>query len=206
MNFELFEPEAQENILPFDGLVQDYGLILDADQCQQYFDYFYRYLAWQHDEVILYGQHFKTERKVVWYGDQDYAYHYSGVVKQAQVWHPLLLALKQQIEQITGHVFNSCLANLYENGMQGVGWHSDDEPALRSSHGEETVIASLSLGVTRKFRFKHKTQAENIDLDLYSGQMIVMRGQTQQHWKHMLAKSSKIVEPRINLTFRYFFT
>lgn len=204
MNLELFAPERRENHLPFDGVVEDFGLILDDHQAQSYFKYLYEHLAWQHDEVILHGQYFKTERKVVWYGDDHYQYHYSGMIKQAYSWDVVLFELKQQIEQLTGHVFNSCLANLYENGTQAVGWHSDDEPSLTSSTAE-TVIASLSLGATRKFRFKHKKQHEVVDLLLHSGQLIVMKGQTQRYWKHAIAKSTKILEPRINLTFRYFF-
>lgn len=205
MNFELFAPETSDNLLPQDGVVQDFGLILNADEAQQYFDYFYQYLPWQHDEVILHGQYYKTDRKVVWYGDEDYQYHYSGMAKQAHQWNPLLFNLKQHIEELTGHSFNSCLANLYENGMQSVGWHSDDEPSLLSADDGETVIASLSLGATRKFRFKHKFQDKNVDVMLVSGQLIVMKGQTQKYWKHMIAKSTKIIEPRINLTFRYFY-
>ena len=200
MNFELFAPETSDNLLPQDGVVQDFGLILNADEAQQYFDYFDQYLAWQHDEVILHGQYYKTDRKVVWYGDEDYQYHYSGMAKQAHQWNPLLFNLKQHIEELTGHSFNSCLANLYENGRQGVGWHSDDEPNL----GKNTVIASLSFGATRKFSFKHKHTAYKVDLLLQSGQLLVMRGQTQQYWKHALMKSNKIIQPRINLTFRYF--
>ena len=205
MNFELFAPEYSENILPCDGVVEDFGLILDADEAQQYFDYFLKYLAWQHDEVILHGQYYKTDRKVVWYGDEHYQYHYSGMIKHAHPWNPLLLQLKAQVEQMTGHTFNSCLANLYENGMQGVGWHSDDEPSLVSKEERKTVIASVSLGAKRKFRFKHKSKDLQTELMLHSGQMIVMKEQTQQYWKHMIAKSTKVVDPRINLTFRYFY-
>lgn len=68
------------------------------------------------------------------------------------------------------------------------------------------VITSLSLGATRKFSFKHKWKAEKVDLLLQSGQLIVMQGQTQRYWKHMLAKSTRIFEPRVNLTFRYFYS
>ncbi|WP_313035704.1 alpha-ketoglutarate-dependent dioxygenase AlkB family protein [Acinetobacter sp.] len=205
MNFELFEPEARANLLPRDGIVQDYGLILTPQQSEQYLQYFLTHLAWQHDEVRLYGKHYKTARKVAWYGDENYQYHYSGTFKQAHVWTPGLFRLKQQIEKLVGHSFNSCLANLYENGDQAVGWHSDDEPALVSKAGLETVIASLSFGATRKFSFKHKTSQEKVDLLLQHGQLIVMRGQTQQYWKHTLRKSTKIMEPRVNLTFRYFY-
>jgi alkylated DNA repair dioxygenase AlkB len=42
---------------------------------------------------------------------------------------------------------NSCLLNLYHDGNEGVGWHSDDEKSL----GKNTIIASLSFGAERKF-------------------------------------------------------
>lgn len=205
MTLALFSPEPQANLLPYDGHVQDFGLILGAEQSEQYFEHFLTQLAWQHDEVVLYGKRYVTDRKVAWYGDAEYEYHYSGSTKQAHFWEPKLFLLKQQIEQLTGQSFNSCLANLYAHGRQAVGWHSDDEPSLRSSPQDSVVIASLSLGATRKFCFKHQTQAEKVELMLHSGQLIVMRGQTQRYWKHALMKSSKITEPRINLTFRYFY-
>lgn len=72
-----------------------------------------------------------------------------------------------------------------------MGWHSDDEPAFMAERGLETVIASLSFGATRKFSFKHKTTAQKVDLQLQRGQLIVMRGQTQQYWKYCLAKTIK---------------
>ena len=67
------------------------------------------------------------------------------------------------------------------------------------------MIASLSLGATRKMSFKHKTENETVDLLLQSGQLIVMQGQTQHYWKHCIRKTTRVLEPRINLTFRYFF-
>lgn len=206
MNLELFAPEPSENLLPYDGVVKDFGLILNHEQSQKYLDYFSKHLAWQHDEVFILGQHHTTERKVAWYGDESYQYKYSGMVKQAHAWNAGLFRLKKHIEQLVGHQFNTCLANLYENGRQGMGWHSDDEPALVTENGLETVIASLSFGATRKFSFKHKQTAEKVDLQLHNGQLIVMRGKTQQFWTHTLSKSTKVIEPRINLTFRCFYS
>ncbi|MDM1771582.1 MULTISPECIES: alpha-ketoglutarate-dependent dioxygenase AlkB family protein [Acinetobacter] len=205
MNLELFPPEPRQNLLPYEGIVQDYGLILSVEDSHAYLQQCLQQLAWQADEVTLFGKHYVTARKIAWYGDEYYQYRYSGSLKQAQRWHPALWQLKQQIEQIVGHPFNSCLANLYADGSQGLGWHSDDEPSLVASPGAETVIASLSLGATRKFSFKHKHSAAKVELLLQSGQLIVMRGQTQRYWKHSLPKSSRVVTPRINLTFRYFY-
>lgn len=204
MTFELFAPESQANILPYDGVVENFGLILTTEQSEKYLRYFLQHLAWQPDEVFLHGQHYVTERKVVWYGDDHYQYRYSGNLKQAHEWNAGLFRLKQHIEHVVGHAFNSCLANLYADGTQAVGWHSDDEPSLVSSADGETVIASLSFGATRKMSFKHKTQLSKVDLNLQSGQLIVMRGATQRYWKHCISKTSKVIEPRINLTFRYF--
>ena len=205
MNLELFAPEPSDNVLPRDGFVKDYGLILDDQQSEKYLKYFLKRLAWQHDEVIINGQYHQTDRKVAWYGDESYQYRYSGMVKQAQMWNAGLLRLKNHIEHVVGHPFNTCLANLYDHGQQGMSWHSDDEPVFVHEQGLETVIASLSFGATRKFSFKHKTTAEKVDLLLQSGQLIVMRGKTQTYWKHCLPKSTKVLEPRVNLTFRYFF-
>lgn len=205
MNLDLFAPEPQANILPFDGVVEDLGLILTEQDSQKYLHYFLKNLAWQHDEVHLFGKHYVMDRKVVWYGDENFQYCYSGNIKQAHSWQPALLRLKKHIEQCVGQPFNSCLANLYENGAQGMGWHSDDETSLYQGDIRTSVIASLSLGTTRKMSFKHKIKNEKVELLLHSGQLIVMRGETQLHWKHQITKSNKILEPRINLTFRNFY-
>lgn len=90
------------------------------------------------------------------------------------------------------------MLNLYHDGNEGMGWHTDDEKELE----ENGVIASLSFGAARKFSFKHKTTKEKIDFHLASGSLLLMRGETQKHWLHQLPKTKKVHQPRINLTFR----
>ena len=147
------------------------------------------YIAWRHDEAVIYGKHITTARQVAWYGEQNFAYTYSGATRTAQPWDSVLADIKQQVEQQLAAVsptrFNSCLLNRYADGSQGMAWHSDDEACL----GKDTVIASVSFGAKREFMLQH-------------GQLIVMRGSTQSHWRHAVMKSSKIHTPRINLTFR----
>jgi len=46
MTLDLFAPQPQANVLPFDGVVEDYGLILDEGQSQQYLQHFLSQLAW----------------------------------------------------------------------------------------------------------------------------------------------------------------
>ncbi|MBP2604874.1 alpha-ketoglutarate-dependent dioxygenase AlkB family protein [Acinetobacter calcoaceticus] len=200
MTLDLFAPEPCENLLPYDGEVQDYGCILSLEEAEQYFHYLYQHLAWKHDEAKLYGKHFITPRKVAWYGDDYYQYKYSGVIRDSLPWDRALAKLKQLVEQRLSETFNSCLANLYEDGTQGMAWHSDSDVSLAKT----TTIASLSFGASRKFSFKHIQSKEKVELWLQPGQLIVMRGETQQHWQHRLNRSTKILQPRINLTFRQF--
>ncbi|MEB4801087.1 alpha-ketoglutarate-dependent dioxygenase AlkB [Acinetobacter soli] len=200
MTLDLFAPEPRQNILPYDGDVQDYGCIFSPDEADAYFQYLLQHLHWRHDEARLYGKHFVTARQVAWYGDRHYRYSYSGVIRDALTWDPELLKLKHRLEQLLSERFNSCLANRYEEGTQGMAWHSDGDMSL----AKETTIASLSFGATRKFCFRHMQSKEKVELHLQSGQLIVMRGQTQQHWQHALMKSQKVIQPRINLTFRQF--
>jgi alkylated DNA repair dioxygenase AlkB len=190
--------KSDHNLLPFDGDVENHGPILSQDEAARYFDVLLESIAWRNDETVMFGKRIVTARKVAWYGDHGFSYHYSGTSKQALPWTPELLELKAQVESQTGSAFNSCLLNLYHQGNEGMGWHSDDEKSIDPN----TSIASLSLGVARKFSFKHKQTKETVSLILETGSLLVMKPPTQIHWHHSLPKSKKILSPRINLTFR----
>ncbi len=197
---DLFGFDHELNILPYEGEVFYYGQILESEFVKDIRLSLLKNIAWKNDEVVIYGKHIVTDRKIAWYGDQSYSYTYSNTTKQALLWTTELLQLKQLVEQCTGTAFNSCLLNLYHNGAEGMSWHSDDEEAL----GGNAVIASLSLGAQRKFSFKHKRTKETVSLELEDGSLLLMKGVTQQHWLHSLPKTTKVSEPRINLTFRQF--
>ena len=195
---DLFNSHQHPNLLPYDGEAVYYGFVLSAAKAEHYFTKLLDTIPWQHDEALIYGKRIVTKRKVAWYGDNSYAYTYSGTTKHALPWTDELNELKGITEAVTGTNFNSCLLNLYHNGNEAMAWHSDDEAAL----GKNTTIASISLGATRKFCFKHKTTNEKRDILLESGSLLVMQGETQTYWQHRLALSAKIKAPRINLTFR----
>lgn len=195
---DLFNQDNIVNILPYDGRADYHGVVLKAAEAQEYFRILMETVQWKPDEVIIYGKHFVTKRLVAWYGDTEFSYAYSGTTKQAAGWTPALAELKIKVEALTGVVFNSCLLNLYHNGEEGMGWHSDDEGSL----GPNNTIASLSLGAVRKFSFKHKSTKESVSVLLENGSLLVMKEVTQTYWQHSLPKSVKIKTPRINLTFR----
>jgi alkylated DNA repair dioxygenase AlkB len=194
----LFNEDRVRNILHKDGTVNYYGKILASKEANQYFDLLKQNILWENDEVIIFGKHIVTKRKAAWYGDSDYLYTYSNTTKKALAWTKELSELKQVVEEIVGAKFNSCLLNLYHNGNEGMGWHSDDEKSL----GKNNTIASLSLGAERKFSFKHKQTKQIVSLVLEHGSLLIMKGATQANWLHSLPKSKNITLPRINLTFR----
>jgi alkylated DNA repair dioxygenase AlkB len=186
------------NIINKDGTVNYYGKILSCEEANQYFGLLIQNVLWEKDEVIIFGKHITTKRKVAWYGDSEYLYTYSNTTKRALVWTKELSELKQIAEELAGIKFNSCLLNLYHNGNEGMGWHSEDEKPL----GKNNTIASLSFGAERKFSFKHKQTKQTISLVLEHGSLLIMKDATQRNWLHSLPKCKNITEPRINLTFR----
>lgn len=202
---DLFAPLPSDNLLPFDGIVNDFGLVLNEDRAL--YQQLIAELPWQSDKVTLFGKTHITTRKIVWMGDYDtegsLAYSYSGHTRNITPWHETVFHVKQLIERKLAEInvdttFNSCLLNYYPTGSDGMGYHADDEPEL----GPQPIIASLSLGATRKFVLKHKKTQHKVELHLESGQLIVMRGDTQQYWKHSITKTKRVQQGRISLTFR----
>ena len=197
---DLFNPfdDTQHNYLPYQGTVHFYGYLLAAEEASFYFNHLLHHIEWKNDEAIIFGKKVITKRKVAWYGSQPFPYTYSNVTKFALPWTPELLALKTRIEIQTGETYNSCLLNLYHDGSEGMAWHSDAEKDLK----KKGAIASLSLGATRKFLFKHKSTQEKVTFTLESGHLLVMKGETQTFWLHRLPPTKTVHHPRINLTFR----
>lgn len=158
-----------------------------------------RTTEWRQEVMEREGREIPLPRLTAWYGDPDRSYSYSGITMESLPWTEPLLEIKARVEAVSETAFNSVLLNLYRDGRDGVGWHSDNEPEL----GEEPVIGSVSLGGTRKFALRHKKRRDlKFELDLTHGSLLVMRGATQRFWLHRVPKTEDEVEPRINLTFR----
>ena len=159
-------------------------------------------LNWETGFIKIFGKTHQIPRLQSWYAEDGIEYTYSGKKLQRHNWNRTLTDIKEEIENITFFKFNSVLANLYRDGNDSMGLHSDDEKEL----GINPVIASLSLGETRDIHFKHKNIKLSLDIPQTSGQLIVMYGQTQKYWKHEIKKTKKFKKPRINLTFRNIIT
>ena len=152
---------------------------------------------WRAESITLWGKQHLQPRLSAWQGDK--AYTYAGLTLAPLPFSPLVLDIKHAVEQASGRLFNSVLLNCYRHERDSMGMHSDDEAAL----GPEPAIASVSFGATRTFILKHKRSKRTVKLDLTSGSMLLMAGQTQHHWVLGINKQSRALGPRVNLTFRF---
>jgi alkylated DNA repair dioxygenase AlkB len=186
-------------ILSTDGEAIFYRDFFTADESDKLFLELNASTQWQQDNIAIFGKRIPLPRLQAWYGDAGKSYTYSGIEQHPRAWTPALSSVKARIEQAAKVTFNSVLLNLYRHGKDGVAWHSDDEPEL----GQNPIIGSVSFGATRRFSLKHKqVKDRKIDIDLPHGSFLLMRGATQHYWQHQIAKTTKDVRPRINLTFR----
>ena len=156
-------------------------------------------VPWETHRIRLFGREVDSPRRSCWIGDPDAAYTYSGTRFVPRPWPAALPPIRARLARELGVDFNSVLANLYRDGRDYMGWHSDAEAEL----GPRPVIASLSLGAVRRFVLKSRIDpATKLAIALLHGSLLVMRGQTQREYRHALPKSARPLLPRINLTFR----
>lgn len=179
---------------------------LDRAQADALFAELHAGIAWEVHRIRLFGRPVDSPRLSCWIGDPGASYVYSRTRFEPHPWPPALLALRQRMEHACGARFNSVLANLYRDGRDSMGWHSDDEPEL----GPRPLIASLSLGAERRLRFRRRLPAgvrpaasDTVALVLPHGSLLRMAGDTQHHYRHELPKASRVPAARINLTFRW---
>lgn len=156
-------------------------------------------VPWEVHRIRLFGREVDSPRLSCWIGDPQATYTYSGTRFTPQPWPDVLQPLRARLQRELGVNFNSVLGNLYRDGRDYMGWHSDNEREL----GARPVIASVSLGATRRFVLKRRDGSSlKLALDLQHGSLLAMAGDTQAHYRHALPATAKPIGPRINLTFR----
>lgn len=156
-------------------------------------------VPWEVEEITIFQKVMPCPRLTAWYGDEGAGYVYSGIPHEPLPWTAELASLRDEVCAATGARFNSVLLNRYRGGEDSVSWHRDDEPEL----GRDPVIASLSLGATRRFKLRDLATKETQDLDLGDGSLLIMSGPSQREWEHCAPKTKRPVGERVNLTFRW---
>ncbi|MCD9005799.1 alpha-ketoglutarate-dependent dioxygenase AlkB [Luteimonas sp. XNQY3] len=195
--------KALRDMTGLEGTVQFAQRWLPIPEADALFEALRVDIPWTRHRLRIFGREVDAPRLSCWIGDPEAAYRYSGARFAPEPWSEVLVPVRDAVSEAAEVAFNSVLANLYRDGRDAMGWHSDDEREL----GPRPVIASLSLGATR--RFVLKARAPDMDgrfarhvLELPHGSLLVMRGDTQVRYRHALPRTAKPVGPRINLTFR----
>lgn len=190
--------EAFKLNLP-DSDITYYPNFLNPEEADYYFKILLNEIPWQQDDITVFGKTYAQPRLTALFADNKKPYSYSNITMQPHGFSSALSEIKKKIEDIENNTFTTCLANLYRDGQDSNGWHADNEKEL----GKNPIIASVSLGQVRPFSLKHKVHKHlKHKIELQSGSLLVMKGSTQQHWLHQIAKTKKIIKPRINLTYR----
>jgi alkylated DNA repair dioxygenase AlkB len=196
MNY-LFPFEKVTFDLP-DAQIEYYPDFFDLLKSDELFQKLLHEVPWQQDHITVYGKLHPQPRLTALYGNEGKPYGYSSIIMHPHPWNPLMMYIKNEIETVCQENFTSVLLNYYRTGQDSNGWHSDNEKEL----GKNPIIASLSFGAERSFQLKHNTLDNKQTINLQHGSLLIMGGTTQHYWKHQIPKTTKKVEPRINLTFR----
>lgn len=182
-----------------DSDIRYYPGFIDSQKAKSLFDRLRKTVPWQQDEIKVFGKVYPQPRLTAFYGCGQKTYSYSNITMEPNPFTKELLEIKTLLKNLVGMEFNACLLNLYRNGKDSNGWHSDDEKEL----GTDPVIASISLGQDRFFHLRHKKNKQlKHKLLLQHGSLLLMGGKTQHYWHHQLPKTAKPIGKRINLTFR----
>ena len=176
-----------------------YPEFFDKEQADKIYSELLQEIAWQQDNITVFGKTHPQPRLTALYGNEGKPYSYSNITMQPHPWNTLLQKIKYHIETTTECQFSTVLLNQYRDGKDSNGWHADNEKEL----GTNPIIASLSFGAERVFQLKHNTiaNAKN-SIVLEHGSLLLMKGSTQHFWKHQIPKTAKPIGNRINLTFR----
>jgi alkylated DNA repair dioxygenase AlkB len=155
-------------------------------------------VTWAEREIVLYGKRIMQPRLVGWAG--EVAYRYSGQTLEPRPFTNTVRALTDRVNEFARAHFNHVLLNRYRDGRDNMGMHADDEPEL----GPEPVVATLSLGATRRLTLvpRRPRDGERRALELPSGSLLVMRGACQRQFRHGIPREPRVTEERVSLTFR----
>ena len=150
-------------------------------------------LALYQENITMFGKQIKVPRLIEYQGELGYTY--SLTYHKAKPYSSIAQQILDEVRQLTGVYFNSILFNYYKNGADYMGYHKDNEKEI-----DQSMVASVSFGATRKFNCKHE-DGELFSVMLAHGDLLLMDN-FQNYWKHALPKSKCVNTARLNLTFR----
>ena len=182
-----------------DGELFYYSNFLNLNKANELFIKFKNSIPWQQDPIKVYGKTYMQPRLTSLHSVDKNKYSYSNITMHSKPMTTELIFLKNMISKVHVSEFNTVLLNLYRDGKDSNGWHADDEKEL----GLNPVIGSISLGQERVFHLKHKkNKTDRLKITLQHGSLLIMSGSMQHNWLHQIPKTTRIINDRINLTYR----
>ncbi|KAJ3165483.1 hypothetical protein HK101_000229 [Irineochytrium annulatum] len=159
-------------------------------------------LPFSQSSIAMFGKQIPEPRLTARAADDPtMSYSYTGrehVVSSAMEGTPLA-TLRRAIEGVLAEVvvgagrtdgetpavvrFNHCLANLYRDGSDHMGMHSDDEKEL----GRSPMIASVSLGAERRFVLVRKKGRASYEWPRNRGSEPLQVGVPARTWREVAA-------------------
>ena len=188
-----------KNLLPYDGTLSYNQNFYSDEKAIEIFNVLKTYPEYEQRIIKIFGKEIYAPRLEAFYSNKKQNYSYSGQTLEGNIFTPMIEDICMEVEAFTGTCFNSVLINVYRDGQDSNGWHSDNEKEL----GKNPVIASLSFGASRNIHFRHNKTNLKKTIEMENGSIMVMGGAIQHHWKHQVPKTSKVKSTRINMTFRW---
>lgn len=112
--------------------------------------------------------------------------------------HPVVTRIVESLSDRYEIRLDQVSAGWYRDGNDSVAYHGDRIARERP----RSIVATVSLGGTRRFLIRPKAGGEALAFSLGHGDLVVMGGSCQRTWEHAVPKVSSAA-PRIALMFRH---
>lgn len=152
----------------------------------------------EYPKSVLYNRIITFNRCIGFFSDVSLGYKYSNQIQKSLPLTDNLKKLLLFINEKYETEFNAILINKYNDGNDYISKHSDNENYL-----DKMGILAISYGATRIFRIRKKKDNKIIkDINIQSGDIIIMKGDFQKVFTHEIPIQKKIIDCRYSFTFR----
>jgi alkylated DNA repair dioxygenase AlkB len=151
------------------------------------------HVPWRAERRQMYERVVDVPRLLAFYGEEDPLPH-EGLVEARD-------RLSGHYREELGEPFRTAGLCYYRDGRDSVAWHGD---RIGRSRREDTMVAILSLGETRKLMLRPDSggAGRTQSFLLGHGDLVVMGGSCQRTWEHCIPKTERPCGPRISVQYR----
>ena len=144
-----------------------------------------------------FGRDCIMHRAIGFFSNSSRGYFYSKQLEASKPLTSSLVILLENINSIFNSDFNGILINRYENGLDYISQHSDNETEL-----SDIGVVALNYGAIRTFKLVNKKTKKITKVPMKSGKILHMSGDFQKEFTHGIPIEKKITEVRYSFTFR----